>query len=116
MDRRQFVRATSVVAATTVAIVVSPVTFAAAARTDLLSAPDQFVGREFLLDDGTRVTLQRVDSLSRDPTWRQWELHFRGSSELTEGTYWFSTDSGAAVMLYVQANGSTARASISRLA
>ena len=87
MNRRQFVRATSLIAATGATYMVSPIARAGGYQENLLSTPDLCIGRQFLLDNGTLVTLERVEATTRDSRWQQWELHFSAESELVEGTF-----------------------------
>lgn len=116
MNRRQFVRATSLIAATGATCMVSPIARAGGYQENLLSAPDLCIGRQFLLDDGTLVTPERVEATTRDSRWQQWELHFSAESELVEGTFGLASQSGAAAVLYMQGFGNKARASVSRVA
>ena len=56
MNRRQFVRATSLIAATGATYMVSPIARAGGYQENLLSTPDLCIGRQFLLDNGTLLT------------------------------------------------------------
>lgn len=117
MNRRHFVRVSGVFAVTASAGALAPMAVAASSPMgDLLSAPEQFIGRVFLSDNGSKITLDRVESVARDSSWKQWELHFSASHELQDGTYWLATTAGRPVQLYVQCHGRTARASVTRLA
>ncbi|TAG83024.1 MAG: hypothetical protein EAZ21_02300 [Betaproteobacteria bacterium] len=116
MNRRQFVRSTSIVAATSAVSLAAPFVFSASPADDLLSTPERCVGGRFLLDNGKFVTLESVQVTSRDAMWHQWELRFASDDELTEGTFGLVSESGGAAVLYMQSAGKKTRASVSRKA
>jgi hypothetical protein len=116
MNRRQFVRSTSIVAATSAVSLAAPFVFSASPAEDLLSTPERCVGGRFLLDNGKFVTLESVQVTSRDAMWHQWELRFASDVELSEGTFGLVSESGAAAVLYMQSAGKKTRASVSRRA
>lgn len=116
MNRRRFVRSTSLIAATGAVSMAAPLAFSAGLSGSLLTTPELCVGRKFLLDNGKYVTLERVDVTTRDATWHQWELHFSAADEIVDGTFGLASESGAAAVLYMQSAGKGARASVSRKA
>lgn len=116
MNRRQFVRATSLLATAGSVAAAPTALFAAQPLGSLLHTPEKFLGRQFRLDNGKVLTLDRVESTSRDARWNQWELHFAADDELGEGVFRLSSGAESDVVLYVQGHGNSVRASISRLA
>jgi hypothetical protein len=115
MNRREFVRFSALAASFVGAA--SPL-FAAETSTDLLGSPDNLVGQQFALDDGTTLTLQGVESLTRDARLNQWLLRFSADKALTEGTHVLRSRTAGTVSLFLQCNadGDRARAHVSRLA
>lgn len=86
MNRRQFV---AVSLATTAVAGLVPGLIFQARRAGLAEAPDQWLGRQFTLDDGAILELESVEYVDDSTHCRQSRLHFRQIAGVSpvEGTY-----------------------------
>lgn len=113
MNRRDFVRFSATAGSMAAA---SLPLWAAQRPSDLLNAPQRFVGEQFYSDSGATLTLENAEAIPHDKRLRQWSLSFRSDRPLTEGTHYLRSQSAGETPLFMQCTGTTAHAYISQLA